>query len=90
MVEIITEHSISDMLLCPNIYVSEDQDIVLLRVFGKDVSNPVMLMLGYDDKVDSYYFVVEDNDISEDTYCETKKLPEMFDTIMDKLLKGEM
>ena len=89
MVEIITEHSIEDMLLHPEIYISEDQDIVLLKVFGKDVSNPVMLMLGYDDKADSYYFVVEDNEVSEDTYCETKKLSEMFDTIMDELLKGE-
>ena len=87
MVQIITKHSISDMLLCPKIYVTEDQDEVLLKVFGKDVSNPVMLMLGYDDKADSYYFVVEDNDVSEDIYCETKKLPEMYDTIIDELLK---
>lgn len=90
MVEIITEHSIDDMLLHPEIYISEDMDIVLLRVFGKDASNPTMLMLGYDDKKESYYFVVEDNDVSEDTYCETKELPEMFGTIMDELLKGEM
>ena len=90
MVEIITEHSIDDILLHPEIYISEDLDVVLLRVFGKDVSNPVMLMLGYDDKADSYYFVVEDNDVSEDIYCETKKLPEMYDTIIGKLLKGEV
>jgi hypothetical protein len=90
MVEIITEHSIDDMLLHPEIYISEDLDIVLLKVFGKDASNPTMLMLGYDDKNESYYFVVEDNDVSEDTYCETKKLPEMYDTIMDELLKGEV
>ena len=90
MVEIITEHSIDDMLLHPEIYISEDLDVVLLKVFGKDVSNPVMLMLGYDDKNDSYYFVVEDNDVSEDTYCETNKLPEMFDTIMSELLKGDV
>ena len=90
MVEIITEHSIDDILLFPNIYVGEDMDMVLLRVFGKDVSNPTMIMLGYDDKKDSYYFVVEDNDVSEDVYCETKNLPEMFSTLMDELLKGEM
>ena len=90
MVEIIAEHSIDDMLLCPDIYVTEDQDEVLLKAFGKDASNPVMLMLGYDDKADSYYFVVEDNDVSEDIYCETKKLPEMYDTIIGKLLKEEV
>jgi hypothetical protein len=90
MVQIITEHSISDMLMFPENYITEDRDEVLLKIFGKDVSNPVILMLGYDDKTDSYYFVVEDNDVSEDTYCETKKLPEMYDTIMDELLKGEV
>lgn len=90
MIQIITEHSIPDMLMFPEIYVTEDQDEVLLKVFGQDVSNPVMLMLGYDDKADSYYFVVEDNDVSEDIYCEIKKLPEMYDTIIGKLLKGEM
>ena len=36
MVEIITEHSIDDMLLHPEIYISEDLDIVLLKVFGKE------------------------------------------------------
>ena len=90
MVEIITEHSIDDMLLYPETYISEDLDVVLLKVFGKDVSNPVMIMLGYDDKSDSYYFVVEDNDVSEDIYCETNKLPEMFSVILNELLKGEM
>lgn len=90
MVQIITEHSIDDMLLHPDIYVTEDQDEVLLKVFGKDVSNPVMLMLGYDDKADSYYFVVEDNDVSEDRYCEAEKLTDMYDTIIDELLKGEV
>ena len=87
MVQIITEHSISDMLMFPENYITEDRDEVLLRIFGKDASNPIILMLGYDDKADSYYFVVEDNDVSEDTYCETKKLPEMYDTIINELLK---
>jgi hypothetical protein len=90
MIYTTNEHLIDDMLVRPEIYISEDQDIVLLKVFGKDVSNPVMLMLGYDDKADSYYFVVEDNDISEDIYCATEKLPEMYDTIICELLKGGM
>jgi hypothetical protein len=90
MVQIITKHSIDDMLLHPDIYVDEYEDIVLLKVFGKDVSNPTILMLGYDDKRDSYYFVVEDDEVSEDIYCEKENLAEMFDIITDKLLKGEM
>jgi len=90
MVQIISKYSIDDMLLHPEEYVTEDADMVLLKVFEEDVSNPIMLMLGYDDKADSYYFVVEDNEVSEDIYCETGKLPEMFNSIMGNLLKGEM
>lgn len=89
MVQIITNNSIDDMLLYPEIYVDEYDDIVLLKVFGKDPSNPDILMMGYDDKAESYYFVVEDNEVSEDIYCEKAKITEMFNSIMDKLLKGE-
>ena len=87
MVQIITDYSINDMLLHPDEYIDEYEDTVLLKVFGDDVSNPAILMLGYDDKADSYYFVVEDNDVSEDIYCEIEKIPEMYDTIMNELLK---
>lgn len=90
MVEIITDYSINHILLHPDEYADEYEDMVLLKVFGKDASNPTILMLGYDDKADSYYFVVEDNEVSEDIYCEAEKIPEMFNSIMDKLLKGEM
>ena len=87
MVQIITDYSINDMMLHPDEYIDEYEDTVLLKVFGDDVSNPAILMLGYDDKADSYYFVVEDNDVSEDIYCEIEKIPEMYDTIMNELLK---
>lgn len=90
MVQIITDYTINDMLLHPDEYIDEYEDTVLLKVFGNDVSNPTILMLGYDDKAESYYFVVEDNDVSEDIYCETNKLPEMFSTIMNELIEGEM
>lgn len=90
MVQIITDYTINDMLLHPDEYIDEYEDTVLLKVFGNDVSNPTILMLGYDDKAESHYFVVEDNDVSEDIYCETNKLPEMFSTIMNELIEGEM
>ena len=89
MVQIITKYSIDDMLLHPEEYIADDEDMVLLKVFGVDVSNPIMLMLGHDDEDGSYYFVVEDNDVSEDIYCNSESVQEMFNVIMDKLLKGE-
>jgi hypothetical protein len=78
------------MLLHPDIYVDEHEDVVLLKVFDEDTSNPTILMLGYNDKDNSYYFVVEDDEVSEDIYCEKENLAEMFNEIVDKLLKGEI
>lgn len=87
MIQIITEHSIEDMMLNPDIYIDEYEDTALLKVFGEDVSNPVTLMLGYDDKAKSYYFVVEDNEVSEDIYCKENKLSDVHDMIVRDLLK---
>ena len=87
MIQIITEHSIEDMMLHPDIYIDEYEDTVLLKVFGEDASNPATLMLGYDDKAKSYYFVVEDNEVSEDIYCKENKLSDVHDMIVRDLLK---
>jgi hypothetical protein len=89
MVQIVTKYLIDDMLLHPEEYITDNEDTVLLEVFGEDTSNPIILMLGCDDKDGSYYFVVEDNDVSEDIYCNSENIQEMFSAIMDKLLKGE-
>lgn len=89
MIQIITDYSINDILSHPDDYIDSDQDMVLLKVFNEDISNPIMLMLGYDDKDKTYYFVVEDNDVSEDIYCQTVKLREMFDKIVVYLQKGD-
>lgn len=87
MIQIITEHSIAEMLLCPADYVDQDEDIVLLKVLGEDITNPTILMLGYDDKAGSYYFIVEDNEVSEDIYCEKNRLTEMYGKIIEDLVK---
>lgn len=89
MIQIITNYSIDDILSNPDDYIDSSEDTVLLKVFGKDISNPTLLMLGYDDESKSYYFVVEDNEVSEDTYCEINKLTETFETILKSLLKGD-
>lgn len=81
MVQILTQHSIDDMLLNPTEYVDESFDVPLLRIVH-DASNPVSLLLGYDDKENLYYFTLEDNDTSEDFYCKDGDLTKMFEEIM--------
>lgn len=86
MVQILTQHSIDDMLFNPTEYVDESFDRPLLRIVH-DASNPVSLLLGYDAVQKLYYFTLEDNDTSEDFYCEDGDLTKMFDEIMKG--KGE-
>lgn len=81
MIEILTKYSIDDILENPNEYISEDFDEPLLR-FVHDASNPVYLLLGYDDKEKLYYFTFEDNEMSEDFYCKDGYLSKMFEEIM--------
>ena len=81
MIEILTKYSIDDILENPNEYISEDFDEPLLR-FDHDASNPVYLLLGYDDKEKLYYFTFEDNEVSEDFYCKNGYLSKMFEEIM--------
>lgn len=90
MIQVITEYPIHDMLLHPEDYIDEYEDTVLIKVFEEDHNNPIIIMLGYDDKKNSYYFVIEDNDISEDVYCATDKLVDTYDIIIEKALKGEI
>jgi hypothetical protein len=89
MVHVVTQNLIDDMLKHPHRYITSERDEVILNVYT-ETSNPTMLMLGYDTVKESYYFVVEDDEVSEDIYCEKENLTEMFNTIMDKLLKGEV
>lgn len=86
MVHIVTQNFIDDMLKNPHRYITSDKDEVILKV-EDGTSSPAILMLGYDDEKMSYYFVIEDNEVSEDIYCETEKIPKMFNAIMDKLLE---
>ena len=89
MVHVVTQNLIDDMLKHPHRYITSERDEVILNV-DTEASNPTMLMLGYDTVKESYYFVVEDDEVSEDIYCEKENLAEMFNEIVDKLLKGEM
>lgn len=87
MVYILTQNPIDHMLKNPKAYVSEDFDEPILKFIHNDASNPVHLLLGYDDKEKLYYFTLEDNETSEDFYCKDGDLTKMFDEIMNG--KGE-
>ena len=88
MIQIITQNFINDMLQHPHRYITPEQDELILKSIKEDASNPTLLMLGYDEEKESYYFVVEDNEVSNDIYCETDKLIEVFDSIVVDIQKG--
>ena len=87
MVQILTCYPIDDILENPKDYISEDFDKPLLQFIHNDVLNPVVLMLGYNETTNIYYFTLEDNDTSEDFYCFDGNLTKMFNEIMEG--KGE-
>jgi hypothetical protein len=76
------------MLVNPHKYITPYTDEVILKD-EKPNESTVMLMLGYDEEKESYYFVLEDDNVSEDIYCEKEKLVCKFNEIMTKLQKGE-
>lgn len=82
MIHILTQNSIDHMLRNPKAYVDESFDEPILKIIHNNVLNPVFLLLGYDDKKNLYYFTLEDNEISEDFYCNDGDLTKMFDEIM--------
>lgn len=87
MIHIFTQNPIDHMLKNPKVYVDETFDELILKIVHNDASNPVSLLLGYDDKEKLYYFTLEDNDTSEDFYCCDGDLTKMFNEIMKG--KGE-
>lgn len=83
----ISQKFIPGLLKKPNDYISSDFDEPILKIIQEDESNPVYLLLGYDDKISKYYFTLEDNETSIDFYCPDGDLVKMFNEIMEG--KGE-
>ena len=83
MVHILTQQPINHMLKNPKEYISEDFDEPILKIIHDDASNPVFLLLGYDEKENLYYFTFEDTETSEDFYCKDGDLTKMFNEIME-------
>lgn len=82
MIEVKTNYSIDEVLEHPEKFIDESQDIVLVKIYGKDINNPTMIMAGKDDKTGEFYFVVEDNDSTEDIYCKDRPMTEVFSEII--------
>lgn len=74
MIEIINKNY-EDMLKNPDNYPEiKEQDIILVKVHPYNG----MIMLGYDDERQSYYFVVEDDNETNDIYCVKSNLEKKF------------
>lgn len=84
MIEVLTQYNIDEILEDPMNYVDETEDIALIRV------NNTMIMLGMDDD-ERLYFVLEDDEISEDRYIDSEypgmTASEAYDSIIDELIK---
>ncbi len=73
MVKIVNENW-EKILKKPNMYVDDDQDIVLAKIIpASSPNNATLLMVGKDVLDGRYYVVIEDNDTSEDVYLEGKE-----------------
>lgn len=70
MIEIITSAPLDDLLECPRDYLSYEEDEVLLSFTHSYTGEIFYLMAGIDERSDSLYFVLEDDEQSEDIYCE--------------------
>ena len=93
MIQIVTKHNINDVLLNPRQYIDDEEDVVLLKMFGEDTSNPVMLMVGMEvesgdgENDECYYFVEEDNDVSIYHHCKETDLQATYERLLKKLTK---
>ena len=70
MVEIITRSPLESLLESPRNYLSCEEDEILLSFTHSYTGEAFYLMAGIDEKSNSLYFVLEDDEQSEDIYCD--------------------
>ena len=89
LVEILCKENIEEVLMDPEHYVDDTQDVVLLRIIDEDdVSNSTYIMIGQDEQDERYYLVVEDNDVSEDYYPEdSETLSELYEKLLYECIR---
>ena len=85
-IEILCKENVEEVLMYPQYYVDDTQDIALLRIiYDCDVSNPTYILVGQDEQDERYYLVVEDNETSEDYYLEdSETLLELYERLLDE------
>ena len=89
LIEVLCKENIEEVLMDPEHYVDDTQDIALLRIIDEDDgSNPTYIMIGQDEQNEQYYFVVEDNEMSEDYYPENSEtLPELYERLLYECIR---
>ena len=84
-----------DILANAKNYADPNFDVPLVKITTKGLEdNPTLIMLGVDKqkKKTRYYLVIEDNDMSEDRYCQTadgSDLAEMYDVAVQNILDAD-
>lgn len=88
MIEVLCKENIEEVLMYPQHYIDDTQDVALLRIINKDgVCNPTYIMVGQDEQDERYYLVVEDNDSSEDYYPEdSESLLGLYEKLLDECI----
>ena len=93
MIQIVTSHNIEDLLKNPGNYVDDEEDVVLLKVFGKNAHNPTLLMVGLEAEstggeiAEPWYIIEEDNDVSVYHHCSENKLYDTYERVLKKAME---
>ena len=92
MVKTVCNENIEDVLADPKNYVDETCDKPLVAVFSSAaVDHPTYIMIGYDEKNECFYLVVEDLEVSEDYYLkEGQTLETLFDELLLQAVREEI
>ena len=79
------------MLANPSAYVTDEQDIALVRIVpANNPNNSTLIMVGQDPWDERYLLVVEDNDVSQDIYPESDAtLYDTFFTLFEALAEAD-
>lgn len=86
MVEIVTSAPLDDLIERPRNYLSYEEDEVLLSFTHSYTGEVFYLMAGIDERSGSLYFVLEDDEQSEDIYCEDDVFRKIYCQLINHIL----
>ena len=70
MIQVITKNPLDELIKQPRNYLSTEEDEILISFTHSYTGEIFYLMAGIDENNGSLYFVLEDDDQSEDIYCD--------------------